>query len=131
MKKARRQKKGGRTTLKIAHLLDEGKGIEACRELPQVAYAVKSFELRVKSDFMELHSFEECQKSKRCEAENYHVIELESNKIESAIGKAILAVEGRKNPDKAAQLTNDVEEHLRVLLAGRRAHSIPAIEERP
>ena len=57
------------------------------------------------------------------------IADYDRNKIESAIGKAILAVEGRKNPDKAAQLTNDVEEHLRVLLAGRRAHSIPAIEE--
>ncbi|MBP5359284.1 MAG: ribonucleoside triphosphate reductase [Treponema sp.] len=57
------------------------------------------------------------------------IADYDRNKIESAIGKAILAVEGRKNPDKAAHLTNDVEEHLRVLLAGRRAHSIPAIEE--
>ncbi len=57
------------------------------------------------------------------------IADYDRNKIESAIGKAILAVEGRKNPDKAAHLTNDVEEHLRLLLAGRRAHSIPAIEE--
>ncbi|MBP5442092.1 MAG: ribonucleoside triphosphate reductase [Treponema sp.] len=57
------------------------------------------------------------------------IADYDRNKIEQAIGKAILAVEGRKNPDKAASLTNDVEEHLRVLLAGRRAHSIPAIEE--
>ncbi|MBO4321222.1 MAG: ribonucleoside triphosphate reductase [Treponema sp.] len=57
------------------------------------------------------------------------IADYDRNKIESAIGKAILAVEGRKNPDKATRLTNDVEEHLRVLLAGRRAHSIPAIEE--
>jgi uncharacterized radical SAM protein YgiQ len=49
-----------------------------------VAYAVKSYELSVKSDFIELHSFEECQKSKRCEAENYQIIERESNKIECA-----------------------------------------------
>ncbi len=57
------------------------------------------------------------------------IADYDRNKIEQAIGKAILAVEGRKNPDKAASLTNYVEEHLRVLLAGRRAHSIPAIEE--
>ncbi len=50
-------------------------------------------------------------------------------KIQSAIGKAITATEGRSNPDKAEALTDAVEEHLRVLLAGRRAHSIPAIEE--
>ncbi len=50
-------------------------------------------------------------------------------KIEDAIGKAIVAVEGRANPDKAIALTDQVEEHLRILMAGRRAHSIPAIEE--
>ena len=82
---------GERTTLKIAHLLDEGKGIEACRELPQVAYTMGSDGGVNRSEggvmgtnVIELHSFEECQRSKRCEAENYHVIELESNKIESA-----------------------------------------------
>ena len=57
------------------------------------------------------------------------IADYDRSKIESAIGKAILAVEGRTNPDKASKLTNDVEERLRVLLAGRRAHSIPAIEE--
>ena len=82
---------GERTTLKIAKLLDEGKGIEACYDLPQVAYTVKSFELIVKSDtsthnseFITLNSYEECLKSKRAEAENYHIIDLESNKIEAA-----------------------------------------------
>ena len=90
---------GERTTLKIARLLDEGKGIEACRRLPQVAYRVGNEELRImneeladaddslpilNSPFITLHSFEECLRSKRCEAENYHIIELESNKIECA-----------------------------------------------
>ncbi len=50
-------------------------------------------------------------------------------KIEKAIGKAITAVEKMANPEKAERLTDAVEEQLRLLLAGRRAHSIPAIEE--
>ena len=76
---------GERTTLKIARLLDEGKGVEACRELPQVAYVLKDFrDLKDFKDLKELYSFEECQKSKRCEAENYHIIEQESNKVECA-----------------------------------------------
>lgn len=73
---------GEKTTLKIAHLLDEGKGIEACYDLPQTVYLTHSPHLTQNS--IELHSFEECQKSKRAEAENYHIIELESNKIEAA-----------------------------------------------
>ncbi len=50
-------------------------------------------------------------------------------KIEVAIGKAIEAVEKQKDPDRAANLTDSVEEKLRLQLAGNRAHSIPAIEE--
>ncbi len=77
---------GERTTLKIAKLLSEGKGIEACYGLPQVAWVSQNNQSirNNQNNLIELHSFEECQKSKRCEAENYHVIELESNKIEAA-----------------------------------------------
>ena len=50
-------------------------------------------------------------------------------KIESAIGKAIHAVEKNLDPNKAASLTDLVEERLRLQMAGNRAHSIPAIEE--
>lgn len=77
---------GERTTLKIARLLDEGKGIESCHGLPQVAYCTKNIQNNqsFQNNLITLHSFEECQKSKRAEAENYHIIELESNKIEAA-----------------------------------------------
>ena len=80
---------GERTTLKIAQLLNEGKGIQACYSLPQVAYCLTSPTSLTSltsptSPTITLHSFEECQKSKRCEAENYHIIEQESNKIECA-----------------------------------------------
>ena len=57
------------------------------------------------------------------------IADYDRSKIESAIGKAIEAVEKRKAPDRAAQLTDMVEEKLRIQLAGNRAHSIPAIEE--
>ncbi len=80
---------GERTTLKIAQLLNEGKGIQSCYSLPQVAYCLTSPTSPTSltsptSPTITLHSFEECQKSKRCEAENYHIIEQESNKIECA-----------------------------------------------
>lgn len=72
---------GERTTLKIAKMLDEGKDIEACNELPQVVWVSRNIQ-SIRNNPIELHSFEDCQKSKRCEAENYQVIERESNKIE-------------------------------------------------
>ncbi len=74
---------GEKTTLKIAKLLSEGKGIEACYSLPQVAYVTRTVETFHETSRL-LHSYEECLKSKRCEAENYHIIDLESNKIEAA-----------------------------------------------
>ena len=76
---------GEKTTLKIARLLAEGKGIESCYSLPQVAYVINDLkDFKGFKDLKELHSFEECLKSKRAEAENYHIIDLESNKIEAA-----------------------------------------------
>ena len=102
---------GERTTLKIADLLAQGQPLEALHTLPQVAYITDDYRT-IQSDLknlsnlnnrsnqkiqsiqitqssqntqiIELHSFEECQRSKRAEAENYHIIERESNKIECA-----------------------------------------------
>ena len=51
------------------------------------------------------------------------------SKIEHAIDKAIFAVDGTGDAERARLLTDRVEEHLRVMMAGRHAHSIPAIEE--
>lgn len=101
---------GERTTLKIARMLDEGRGIEACYGLPQVAFAVKNYELGVKSDIIELHSFEECQRSKRAEAENYQIIERESNKIECATlvqrhGDRLVVV----NPPEPPMTTEEID----------------------
>ena len=57
------------------------------------------------------------------------IAKYDRKKIETAIDKAIEAVEGRKDPDRAASLTDAVEEKIRLEMAGNRAHSIPAIEE--
>ena len=50
-------------------------------------------------------------------------------KIEKAINKAITVVEGSPNDEKAAFLTDKVEEKLKNIMSSRYAHSIPAIEE--
>lgn len=73
---------GERTTVKIARLLDEGLGIEACYGLPQTAYMTRK--ALTTGDCIVLHPYEECLKSRRAEAENCHIIERESNKIECA-----------------------------------------------
>ena len=144
---------GERTTLKIARMLDEGRGIEACYGLPQVAYStpqslrdsspVSGEQQRMQTSFreifpfsgeqpaptalplrqgespkgegvektiIELHSFEECQRSKRAEAENYQVIERESNKIECATlvqrhGDRLVVV----NPPEPPMTTEEID----------------------
>ena len=76
---------GERTTLKMARMLDEGMPLSSLYDLPQVAYiSSHSKQSSIDNPVIELHGYEECLKSKRCEAENYHVIEKESNKIECA-----------------------------------------------
>ena len=84
---------GERTTLKMAALLAQGQPIEALYSLPQVAYKTdkriqfvrnQSASITQNPPIIELHSFEECCRSKRAEAENYQIIERESNKIECA-----------------------------------------------
>ena len=60
---------------------------------------------------------------------NGSIEKYDRSKIESAVNRAIEAVTKIPDTEKAKELTDKVEENLRVLLAGRRAHSIPAIEE--
>ncbi len=57
------------------------------------------------------------------------IMSYDRTKIEFAINKAIKAVKGSSDVEQAKSLTDHVEEYLRVMMAGRHAHSIPAIEE--
>ncbi len=100
---------GERTIVKIAKLLDKGKGIEACRQLPQVSY-VADLKVRLQGNPIELHSYEECLQSKRAEAENYHIIDCESNKIEAATlvqrhGEQLVVV----NPPEPPMTTEEID----------------------
>ena len=100
---------GERITLKIARLLAEGKDIEACQTLPQVAYTTRDIPNN-QTSLIELHSYEECLKSKRAEADNYRIIELESNKIEAATlvqrhGDQFVVV----NPPEPPMTTDEVD----------------------
>jgi len=70
-----------RTMVKVAKMLDAGGTVEQLHLLPQVGYLDKS--MPQGSDCLSLHPYEECLSSKRSQAENFHKIELESNKIGS------------------------------------------------
>ena len=117
---------GERTVVKIARLLDQGLGVDACRRLPQVAYYERvgrgnpnnqSTPINQNNPnnptnprLIELHPYEACLKSKRCEAENYHIIERESNKVEAATlvqrhGDGLVVV----NPPEPPMSTGEID----------------------
>ena len=80
---------GERTIVEIARQLDSGKKIEELIDIPQTAFKTNS--LPEKDDII-LHSFEECVRDKRKQAENFKTIEEESNKWE---GKRIWQKTGK------------------------------------
>lgn len=76
---------GEKLMVQMADCLAGGGRVEDLYALPQVAYRTKTIDhLKEVDDLKMLHSYKECQQSKRCEAENYHIIEAESNRIEAA-----------------------------------------------
>jgi len=68
-----------KTMVKIAELLDSGASFEELYDLPQVAYRCRNPFLHIPS--LQLHCHAECCASKRAQAENFHIIERESNKM--------------------------------------------------
>ena len=74
---------GEKTMVKIARRLDAGETVGELRDLPQVAYLDRSHHAP-SFQCLVLHPFADCLKSKRAQAENFHIVEQESNKIEAA-----------------------------------------------
>ncbi|MCR4828839.1 MAG: YgiQ family radical SAM protein [Bacteroidales bacterium] len=100
-----------KTFLKIAHLLDEGAPLEALRQLPQTGYCTDG-QVPETGDWetMMLNSYEQCQASKRKQAENFRIIELESNKIESA--RLVQEHDARRvviNPPEPPMTTEEID----------------------
>ncbi|MBR1799729.1 MAG: YgiQ family radical SAM protein [Bacteroidales bacterium] len=73
---------GEKTILKVANILSNGGTMCDLHALPQVGYCSKTCPI-LSDDSIILHSFEDCQRDKRKEAENFGRIEAESNKIEA------------------------------------------------
>lgn len=72
-----------KSMVKVAQLLDEGMPIAAAYSLPQVGYRCEAIPSDGEATIL-LHPYEECLLSKRREAENFHRIEVESNRIEAS-----------------------------------------------
>ena len=93
---------GEKQIIEIADAVDrvavdrpEGLKIAALEEIPQIAYLSLTYNAQLST--LNLHSHEEAVKSKRVHAENFRIIETESNKINAAtivqpVGKQYVVV---------------------------------------
>ncbi|MCH5227496.1 MAG: YgiQ family radical SAM protein [Muribaculaceae bacterium] len=81
---------GEKTMREIADRLNQGEKISAIQNIPQTVFFSK--EEPGKEDIV-LHSYEQCLKDKRCQAENFKHVEIESNKYS---GKVIWQSTGGK-----------------------------------
>lgn len=73
---------GEKTMKELADRLNKGEKIQDITDVPQTVFF--SNETPGQNDIV-LHSFEQCQKDKRRQAENFKFIEIESNKYEGKI----------------------------------------------
>ena len=73
---------GELATIAIANALNTGAKIEDLTDIPQTVVRRPLSEIPANNDEnnIVLHSFDECLKSKRCQAENFRNIEIESNR---------------------------------------------------
>ncbi|MBO4380098.1 MAG: YgiQ family radical SAM protein [Muribaculaceae bacterium] len=69
---------GEKTITEIARRLDDGESIASLTDIPQTAYLTDG-EVNASADTIVLHSFDECLRDKRFQAENFRHIEEESN----------------------------------------------------
>ena len=98
---------GERTIVKVAQRLASGGGVASLHDLPQLAYLSDGSALPPGT--IRLHSFEECLKSKRAQAENFHIIERESNRavgahLAQACGGRTVVVNSPEPPMSEAEI---------------------------
>ena len=74
---------GEKTILEIARRLDEGQPVSALHDLPQIVFLANRADIPggISDQDIMLHSHEECLRYKRKQAENFRLIEEQSNMI--------------------------------------------------
>ena len=74
---------GEKTSLEVARRLDEGQPVNALHDLPQIVFLANRADIPggISDQDIVLHSHEECLRDKRKQAENFRLIEEQSNMI--------------------------------------------------
>lgn len=98
-----------KTMVKIANILADGDPLYKLHRLPQVAYLAPAVHRQHDEQAIVLHPYEECLKDKKKQAENFHKIEVESNKIEQRTivqqhGDRYVVVTGAEPPMTTAEI---------------------------
>lgn len=100
---------GEKSVLEIASLLDKGASLDNIKQLPQVAYTIPATQFTPKEGDIQLHSHEECLKSKMAYAQNFRHIEEQSNSLNAhrlyqEVGKEIIVVNPPYPPPTTAEV---------------------------
>lgn len=121
-----------KSIVKIADMLADNEPLYKLHTIPQVGYVQEAKKERLegelanlqatqspnqhrsKGDVLMLHSFEECKKSKKLQAESFHLFERESNKIEPATLVQPFTKDGRHcevvvNPPEPPMTTEEMD----------------------
>ena len=72
---------GEKAMLELTRAIESGRNIRQMEALPQFAFYRKGSPKLPQEQMLLLHSFEECQKSKKAFAENFHEIETHANML--------------------------------------------------
>lgn len=103
-----------KTMVKVANLLADNEPLYRLHQLPQVGYVEKGTPHFDEEHTILLHSYQECQNDKRKQAENFHHIELESNKIVASTLVQPTLVQGQEchiviNPPEPPMTTEEID----------------------
>lgn len=103
---------GEKPIIELATRLNAGESIKEICDIRQTALLLKHDAEQISADDITLHSYEDCLKDKKKQAENFKHIEQESNRMEG--GKIIWQQYGQKvvkvNPMYPAMTTGEIDE---------------------
>ncbi|WP_437438871.1 YgiQ family radical SAM protein [Duncaniella muris] len=76
---------GEKSVIEIARRLEAGESVDSLRDLPQTVVRIPDADFRAGDDDIILHSFADCLRDKRLQAENFRHIEQQSNSMNGRV----------------------------------------------
>ena len=76
---------GEKSVIEIARRPEAGESVDSLRDLPQTVVRIPDADFRAGDDDIILHSFADCLRDKRLQAENFRHIEQQSNSMNGRV----------------------------------------------